>query len=104
MIKYYQAGSVHDLKPGKGRKIRINKKSIALFKYKNNIFAIQNRCPHQNADLADGYIKEGRVYCMLHQWAFDLNSGAYSFNPNVSIQTFEVKIEDDMIYVGIETN
>ena len=104
MMKYYQAGSVHDLKPGKGRKIRINKKSIALFKYKNDIFAIQNRCPHQNADLADGYIKEGKVYCMLHHWAFDLDSGAYSFNPKVSIQTFEVKIEDDLIYVGIETN
>ena len=104
MKKYYSAGSVHDLKPGKGKKIRIQKRTIAIFKYKDRIFAIQNRCPHQNADLADGYIKEGKVYCALHHWAFDLSSGAYSFNPNISLHTFEVKIENDIIFIGVETN
>jgi nitrite reductase/ring-hydroxylating ferredoxin subunit len=103
MIKFFAAGSIHDLKPGKGRKIRIQKKTIALFKYKDGVYAIQNPCPHQNADLADGYIKEGQVYCSLHHWAFDLSSGAYAFNPKLALQTFEVKIEKDIIYIGIET-
>ena len=103
MKKFFAAGSIHDLKPGKGKKIRIKKQSIAIFKYKNDVFAIQNRCPHQNADLADGYIKDGNVYCSLHHWAFNLSSGAYSFNPNVAIKTFDVKIENDIIYVGIDS-
>jgi nitrite reductase/ring-hydroxylating ferredoxin subunit len=102
MKKFYPVGSIHDLKPGKGYKIRIKRKTIALFIHKNIVYAIQNNCPHQNADLADGYIKDGKVYCTLHHWAFDLSTGSYSFNPNVSIQTFEIKIEDDIIYVGID--
>ena len=102
MKKFYPAGSVNDIKPGKGKKIRIKNKTIALFNYQNNIYAIQNRCPHQNADLADGYLKEGKVYCALHHWAFDITTGAYSFNPNVSLQTFDVKIENGKIYIGIE--
>jgi NAD(P)H-dependent nitrite reductase small subunit len=102
MKKFYPAASIHDIKPGKGKKIRIKNKTIALFNFKNTIFALQNSCPHQNADLADGYIKDGKVHCSLHHWAFDLKSGAYSFNPNVSLQTFDVRIDNEMIYVCIE--
>ena len=95
-------GSLKDLKPGKGMKVRIKKRSIAIFKHKEKIYAIQNNCPHQYADLADGYIKEEKVYCPLHHWAFELESGAYSFNPNIFLKTFEVKINEDIIFVGID--
>jgi len=104
MIKFYPAGLIHDIKPGKGKKIRIKNRTIALFNIENTVYAMQNKCPHQNADLADGYVKDGKVYCTLHHWAFDLSTGAYSFNPNIFIQTFEVKIKDDLIFVGIDEN
>jgi len=81
--KFYPVGSINDLLPGKGKKVRVKRKAIALFRYKNKIYAIQNNCPHQNADLADGYIKDQKVYCSLHHWAFELATGAYSFNPNI---------------------
>jgi NAD(P)H-dependent nitrite reductase small subunit len=102
MKKFYPVCSIYDVRSGKGKKIRINNKTIALFKYKNNVYAIQNRCPHQNADLANGYIKDDKVYCSLHHWSFNIFNGAYSFNPKVSIQTYEVKVENDKIFVGIE--
>ena len=93
---------VKDILPGKGYKIKIGKEIIALFNYKGKFFAIQNRCPHQNADLADGYIKEGRVHCALHNWAFDLSTGSISFNPDQKIKTFSVLIENDSIYIETE--
>ena len=83
-------------------KVRIKKKSIAIFFYNHKIYAIQNSCPHQNADLADGYIKEEKIYCPLHHWAFELATGAYSFNPEIFLKTFEVKVNEDIIYVGID--
>ena len=83
-------------------KVRIKKRTIAIFKHNNKIYAIQNNCPHQNADLADGYIKEEKVYCSLHHWAFELSTGAYSLNPKISLKTFEVKINEDVIFVAID--
>jgi len=100
--KFYSACSVDDLKPGKGLKIRVKGKTIALFRHKNKIYAMQNSCPHQNADLSDGYIKNDKVYCQLHHWAFELATGSYSFNPKIFINTFEVKISNDVIFVGID--
>lgn len=83
-------------------KVWIKKKSIALFMHNHKIYAIQNSCPHQNADLADGYIKEEKIYCALHHWAFELATGAYSFNPEIFLKTFEVKVNEGTIFVGID--
>ena len=91
-----------DISPGKGVKIKIGKKTIALFNNRGQYFAIQNFCPHQNADLADGYLREGQVFCPLHNWSFDLNSGAYGFNPKLKLKTYPVLIEQDSIYILIE--
>jgi nitrite reductase/ring-hydroxylating ferredoxin subunit len=101
--KFYPVGSVKDLKPGKGMKVHVNRRTIALFLYQNKIYAVQNNCPHQNADLADGYIQDEKVYCSMHHWAFELTTGAYSFNSKISLKTFDVKIKDDLIFVGIDT-
>ena len=104
MKKFYPVGSINDLHSGKGMKVKLKKRTIALFKHKSKIYAIQNHCPHQNADLADGYIKDGKVFCTLHHWGFELKTGAYSFNPKIFLKTFEVKIENDMILVGIDSS
>ncbi|MFC2088669.1 Rieske (2Fe-2S) protein, partial [Calditrichota bacterium] len=70
-----------DLVPlNKGKKIIIGEKSIALFKHGHKIYAIQNNCPHQGADLADGHIKNDRVVCPLHGWAYNLETGVFIGN------------------------
>jgi len=83
-------------------KIRIRKETIAIFKHNKKIYAIQNNCPHQNAELVTGYIKNNKIYCALHHWAFDIESGAYAFNPKMFLKTYEVQIKDEIVYIGIE--
>ncbi|RKH06154.1 MBL fold metallo-hydrolase [Corallococcus sp. CA047B] len=45
-------------------------------------FTIQRFCPHQGADLSEGWVEEGRyVVCPRHRWQFDLhNEGACKTN------------------------
>ena len=64
--------------------------------------AFQNRCPHQQAELAHGYIKDNKLHCYLHHWAFDLTSGAYVFNPDLVLTRFDVKIENDQVLIGLD--
>ena len=103
MKTFFPVTPTRNLIPGQGLKARIKGKNIALFKHKNKIYAIQNNCPHQNADLADGYIKDDKVHCILHHWAFDLSSGTYSFNPKMRLRTYEVRVRDDIIYIVIDS-
>lgn len=99
--KHYVA-RVSEISPGQGKKVEIGKRQIAVFHYQGKYFAIQNLCPHQNADLADGYIRAGKLYCPLHNWAFDLADGTYAFNSELKIKTYSVIVEQDSIFVILE--
>ncbi|WP_408890207.1 Rieske 2Fe-2S domain-containing protein [Myxococcus faecalis] len=39
-------------------------------------FSVQRFCPHQGADLSEGWVEEGRyLVCPRHRWQFDLEDG-----------------------------
>ena len=39
-------------------------------------FSVQRFCPHQGADLSEGWVEEGRyLVCPRHRWRFDLEDG-----------------------------
>jgi NAD(P)H-dependent nitrite reductase small subunit len=99
--KSVKIARVDEVPPGKGIKIKIEKTTIALFHYNGRFYAIQNNCPHQNADLADGYIREGSVYCPMHNWAFDLSSGIFAFNSEMRLKTYPVEVKNGEIHIRV---
>ena len=65
-----------DIPPGQGRVFLVNGREIAVFRQRDGrLFATQNRCPHKNGPLAEGFVGDGKVICPLHAWKFDLQSG-----------------------------
>lgn len=99
MAKFIKIAEVDDVPRVSGKKIRVNGKSIALFKHKNNIYAIRNSCPHQGADLADGHISESKVVCPLHRWKFNFEDGAFTGNENIRIPTYQTKVKNNDVYI-----
>ena len=99
MKKSSRVATIGEIPPGKGIKIKLGNEYIAIFNHNGHFHAIQNRCPHQNADLADGYIRNNQVYCPLHNWAFDIKTGAYAFNPGQRIKTYPVEIHNNDIFI-----
>lgn len=104
MFSFTKIAEYDQIPEGKAKKISVNGKTIALFKYNKNIYAIQNSCPHQGADLADGYVQDGQAVCPLHRWMFNLQSGAFSGNESIRIPTFKTKVEGNKVYILIDAN
>jgi NADPH-dependent 2,4-dienoyl-CoA reductase/sulfur reductase-like enzyme/uncharacterized protein YcbX/nitrite reductase/ring-hydroxylating ferredoxin subunit len=68
------AGSIED-----GEIVRISVQSvgeIALTRQGNDYFALQDRCPHADASLSEGFVEGCRLVCPLHFAEFDLSNGA----------------------------
>ncbi len=89
---------VSEAKPGK--KVFVNETNIAIFKYKGEIFAIEDRCSHQGGPLNIGDIEEidghACVSCPWHGFSFDLETGVcLAPKGNYKQQVFDVKINDD---------
>ena len=69
------------------------------------LLAIEDRCSHDDGNLADGEFDPQRctVECPRHGSLFDLRTGKPMTLPAyVPIDTFEVRVEDDMIKLEVE--
>jgi nitrite reductase (NADH) small subunit len=99
MSKFKRIASLHDIPLNRGLKVKYKDKFIALFRHNDRVYAIQNRCPHQHADLADGTIVKNKLYCPMHNWAFDITTGAFAFNPDQKLKTYRVLIEDNEVFL-----
>ncbi len=96
---YIKVAKVDEIPGVSGKNISVNGESIALFKYRNTIYAIRNSCPHQGANLSGGHVKNGKAVCPLHSWMFDLKTGAFTGNENITLPTYKTKVEGNDIYV-----
>jgi len=83
------------------RVIKLGKRQIVLFKSAGEVYACNNRCPHEGYPLSEGKISDGCVLtCNWHNWKFDLSTGATLVGGD-RLRRYPVKIEDDRIFVDL---
>ncbi len=92
----------NNLPEGRVKTVTANHKSICLTHFKGKFSALDNRCPHQGGPLGEGSIENGLLRCPWHGWDFDPCTGIPPGEYNDGIETFEVKEEDNAIFVGVK--
>lgn len=86
-----------------GLRVEIGEHRIALFRVGEDVYAIGDRCSHAEASLSEGDVFDTEVECPRHGSAFDLSSGeALALPATQPVPTFDVKVEDDVVYVSVE--
>jgi nitrite reductase/ring-hydroxylating ferredoxin subunit len=63
------------------------------------VCAVQRRCLHQGADLADGMILRGAIVCALHGWRFDAETGVHEMSSENCLATYRAWVEGEHIMV-----
>jgi len=79
---------LEELSEGMGKAVRVNGTEVAVFKCRNRLYAIENRCPHEGAELSGGVVEGEEVICPLHAYRFHLKTGACSTDPTLTARTF----------------
>jgi naphthalene 1,2-dioxygenase system ferredoxin subunit len=81
----------------------VSGKRVALYVVDGEFFATSDTCTHGQASLSEGYLDGHLIECPLHQGVFDIRNGEASGPPCVEpVRTYPVRIEDNVIFVGIE--
>ena len=86
------------------KKIDVLGKKLCAVKTDNQIFVIQNKCPHAGADLSLGWCSNGNIVCPYHRHEFNLNTGRGKAGQGNYINTYPIETRDDGIYVGLKDN
>lgn len=104
-VNWYQACAVDDIPVRGAVRLDNGHRTIALFKNsKNQLRAIDNACPHKGGPLSDGIVHGDCVTCPLHNWQINLESGEVAGSDVGLVNTYPVKVVQDMVYVEIPTH
>lgn len=84
-----------ELAEGGSKVVVVNGTEVAIFKHQGRFIAIQNRCPHEGAPLAEGSIDGNEVVCPRHNFRFNIGTGACSNEPTLCAKTFKLVPQDN---------
>ena len=78
---------------------------IAVFRTDGNeVFALQDKCPHKGGHLSQGIVFGKKVACPLHNWHIQLESGIAVAPDEGCAASFPVKVEAGMVYLSLKAN
>lgn len=98
---------INDIPKLGARVVRHGGLDIAVFRNADDeIFALEDRCPHKGGPLSQGIVHGRKVTCPLHNWNIELDSGC-AVPPDVGCaREFPIKLEAGRVWldaVSIDT-
>lgn len=67
------------------------------------LYALEDRCSHQDFPLSDGEVFDGQLECILHGARFDIRTGEAVQLPAIApVRTFPVEVRGDDVYIQVE--
>jgi 3-phenylpropionate/trans-cinnamate dioxygenase ferredoxin subunit len=96
---------VSELAPGERKLIEWEDLEIGIFNCNGSLYAIEDRCSHDNGPLAEGEFDEDTctVECPRHGSLFDIKTGQPKTLPAYQpVDTFPVTVEDDIIKLEVD--
>ncbi|MGK9452270.1 nitrite reductase small subunit NirD [Acidithiobacillus caldus] len=101
-MQWFPLGKVSDVPSGGGRYAETPVGQIAvLCNEDGELFAVHNHCPHRGGPLSEGFVSGKTVFCPLHNWQIDLESGKALPPDQGCVKTFLLKTENDEIWLGL---
>ncbi|MBI4447265.1 MAG: Rieske (2Fe-2S) protein [Acidobacteria bacterium] len=101
MADFVTLAKTGDIPDGQGRVFEANGRQIAVFHLKGEYYALDNICAHRGGPLGEGSLSATAVTCPWHGWTYDVTTGECTFNPNIRIQTFPVRVEGENLQVAL---
>ena len=94
-----------ELLPGEFKVVYDGDTPIAVYNIEGNLYAIEDVCTHDGAELAGGPVDGFEVECIRHGAKFDLRTGAALCAPAYApTRVFPVKIEDNAVWTRDDRN
>lgn len=101
MSDFVTVANKDELKPGECKVVEADDKVIALYNVDNTFYATDNICLHRGGPLGDGELNGKIVTCPWHRWDYDVTTGENTANPDMKVETFEVRMNGVEVQVKI---
>ena len=76
--------------------------SLATLTAEQEVFALDDKCPHKSGPLSQGIVHGHSVTCPLHNWLISLETGKALGVDQGQVRTIPLKVESGTISVSSE--
>lgn len=102
MGEFVRVASVAEVPENGMKSVQVDGVGIVLVKRDGRVFALEDRCSHEEFPLSAGEVTGDQITCALHGARFELASGAAKALPAVlPVRTFDCRIEGDEVQVRV---
>ncbi|EMM6266107.1 nitrite reductase small subunit NirD [Pseudomonas paraeruginosa] len=96
--------ALDEINPLGSRVVAGPKGDIAIFRAADDqVFALNDRCPHKGGPLSQGLIYGKRVACPLHNWQIELESGEAVAPDQGCAHRHPVRVENGRVLLGLDS-
>jgi nitrite reductase/ring-hydroxylating ferredoxin subunit len=95
-------GPANALPAGEMKCVMVNGRRLLLAHVDGQFYAVDERCPHEDASLSKGSLHGYLIGCPLHGSRFDVRSGRVLEEPaDKDLETYPVEERDGMLFVSL---
>jgi nitrite reductase/ring-hydroxylating ferredoxin subunit len=97
--------------------VAVGPREIALVRWKGQVYAVRNLCPHQSESFAGGRVveqvtgaerigqlgvgEEPLLICPWHNWQYKLSSGECAVDPRLRVKAYRVVARGGRVLVDV---
>lgn len=100
--RWIDVGALDDIPRRGGRVVKTPAGCIAVFRTDaDEVFALDDRCPHKGGPLSQGIVHGRSVTCPLHNWVIDLATGQAKAPDEGRVATVPVRCENGRLLLDL---
>ncbi len=109
-MEYIKIADALAISNGEKKKIKLSDRDILLVKLEDQLYALDNKCPHMGGSLYEGIFSGTAITCPRHGASFDVKTGKNLKEAKIAFvkikvddaKSYPVKEEDGYIMLGLE--
>ena len=103
MMNWIAIGLLSDIPRRGARCVDTPEGKIAIFRTQDDqVYAIDDRCPHKGGPLSQGIVHGTAVTCPLHNWVISLETGRALGADEGAVRTIPVRIDGERLFLALE--
>ncbi|MBN2410483.1 non-heme iron oxygenase ferredoxin subunit [candidate division KSB1 bacterium] len=103
MSEFIPVFEYDSLSPGTMHHVEVQGVSIVVVRVGDTVYALEDRCTHEEFPLSDGWLDNENLVCAFHGARFDLKTGdALSLPAYEGVKTFPVRVSKNNIEIQID--
>lgn len=97
---WIDVGALDDVPPDGARMLKTPRGCVAVFRTAaDEVFALDDRCPHKGGPLSQGIVHGRSVTCPLHNFVISLETGEAQGADEGKVATFAARVEAGRILI-----